>query len=65
MTATLVHLDLEPLGPHFGAVVHHLDLAAATDGEIAAIRATLVERKVLFSATKRSTTASPTCGTPT
>jgi alpha-ketoglutarate-dependent taurine dioxygenase len=48
MTATAVQLDLEPLGPHFGAVVHHLDLAHATDAEIAAVRATLVDRKVLF-----------------
>jgi alpha-ketoglutarate-dependent taurine dioxygenase len=48
MTGTLVQLELEPLGPHFGAVVHGLDLAAATDEEIAALRAALVGRKVLF-----------------
>ncbi|MEU8239021.1 TauD/TfdA family dioxygenase [Actinoplanes missouriensis] len=43
-----VHLDLEPLGPHFGAVVHGLDLTTATDEQIVALRAALVERKVLF-----------------
>ncbi len=48
MTATLVDLTLEPLGPHFGAVVHGLDLATASDAEIAALRAALVDRKVLF-----------------
>jgi alpha-ketoglutarate-dependent taurine dioxygenase len=48
MTATTVDLDLERLGPHFGAVVHGLDLAAATDAEVAALRAALVDRKVLF-----------------
>ena len=48
MTSTLVQLRLEPLGPHFGAVVHGLDLATATDDEIVALRAALVDRKVLF-----------------
>jgi alpha-ketoglutarate-dependent taurine dioxygenase len=40
-------LDLEPLGPAFGAVVR-LDLATATDAEIRAVRAALTARKVLF-----------------
>ena len=40
--------EFEPLSPHFGAIVHGLDLAAATDDEVAEIRAALVERKVLF-----------------
>jgi alpha-ketoglutarate-dependent sulfate ester dioxygenase len=48
VTATLVELDLEPLGPHFGAIVHGLDLGAATDEQVAAVRAALVDRKVLF-----------------
>ncbi|GIJ48309.1 taurine dioxygenase [Virgisporangium aliadipatigenens] len=48
MTASLVRLSLEPLGPHFGAEVHGLDLDRATDAEIEAVRATLVDRKVLF-----------------
>src|SRR6185369_6611313 len=48
MTATLVGLELEPLGPHFGSIVHGVDLAAASDGQVAAVRAALVERKVLF-----------------
>ncbi|MFF3855654.1 TauD/TfdA dioxygenase family protein [Micromonospora sp. NPDC002575] len=48
MTAVLVQLDLEPLGPHFGALVHGLNLATATDDEIVALRAALVDRKVLF-----------------
>lgn len=48
MTTVAVRLDLEPLGPHFGSVVHGLDLATATDEEVVALRAALVERKVLF-----------------
>ncbi|MFE9193607.1 TauD/TfdA dioxygenase family protein [Micromonospora sp. NPDC007208] len=53
MTDTLVKLALEPLGPHFGAEVRNLDLHGATDAELAAIRATLVQRKVLFFADQR------------
>ncbi|MGC5015433.1 TauD/TfdA dioxygenase family protein [Streptosporangium sp. DT93] len=41
-------LTLDPLGPHFGARVEGLDLATATDGELLAVRAALVDRKVLF-----------------
>ncbi|MFI5841748.1 TauD/TfdA dioxygenase family protein [Catenuloplanes sp. NPDC051500] len=48
MTATTVELRLDPLGPHFGADVLGLDLATADDDQIAAVRATLVDRKVLF-----------------
>jgi len=50
MTAVLtqLQLELEPLGPNFGAVVHGLDLATATDEQVAAVRAALVDRKVLF-----------------
>ncbi|MBP1782796.1 taurine dioxygenase [Micromonospora sp. HB375] len=48
MTSVRVQLDLEPLGPHFGALVHGMDLATATDDEIVALRAALVDRKVLF-----------------
>jgi alpha-ketoglutarate-dependent taurine dioxygenase len=48
VTLAAVSLDLEPLGPHFGAVVHGLDLAAATGEQVAALRAALVDRKVLF-----------------
>ncbi|WP_033344309.1 TauD/TfdA dioxygenase family protein [Catenuloplanes japonicus] len=48
MTTTAVQLRLDPLGPHFGADVLGLDLATASDDQIAAIRATLVDRKVLF-----------------
>jgi len=40
--------ELEPLGPHFGAIVHGLDLATVTDQQVAEIRAALVDRKVLF-----------------
>jgi alpha-ketoglutarate-dependent taurine dioxygenase len=43
-----VQLDLEALGPHFGSVVHGVDLDAATDEQLVAVRAALVERKVLF-----------------
>ncbi|MFY1616396.1 TauD/TfdA dioxygenase family protein [Micromonospora sp. WMMD736] len=48
MTAVLVQLDLEPLGPHFGALVRGMNLATASDEEIVALRAALVDRKVLF-----------------
>ena len=48
MTATAVGLDLEALGPHFGSVVHGVDLGTATDEQLVAVRAALVERKVLF-----------------
>jgi alpha-ketoglutarate-dependent sulfate ester dioxygenase len=48
MTATAVQLDLEPLGPHFGSIVHGLDLGTAGDEQLVAVRAALVERKVLF-----------------
>ncbi|MGK5674614.1 TauD/TfdA dioxygenase family protein [Micromonospora sp. URMC 106] len=48
MTSTLLDLKLEPLGPHFGAVVHGVDLADASDAEVRAVRAALVDRKVLF-----------------
>ncbi|MEV6491334.1 TauD/TfdA family dioxygenase [Actinoplanes sp. NPDC051633] len=40
--------ELEPLGPHFGAIVHGLDLLTATDDDIVDLRAALVDRKVLF-----------------
>ncbi len=40
--------ELEPLGPHFGSIVHGVDLATATDEQIVAVRAALVDRKVLF-----------------
>ncbi|MGW0505013.1 TauD/TfdA dioxygenase family protein [Micromonospora sp. NPDC003241] len=48
MTDTLVDLALDPLGPHFGGEVRGLDLDRATDAELAAVRAALVDRKVLF-----------------
>ncbi|MFI7540324.1 TauD/TfdA dioxygenase family protein [Actinoplanes sp. NPDC049599] len=48
MTITAVQLELEALGPHFGSIVHGLDLGAASDEQIVAVRAALVERKVLF-----------------
>lgn len=41
-------LNLEPLGPRFGAIVHDVDLATASDEQVAAIRAELTARKVLF-----------------
>jgi taurine dioxygenase len=41
-------LTLEPLGPSFGAIVRDLDLRFATDTQIAAVRAALIEKKVLF-----------------
>jgi alpha-ketoglutarate-dependent taurine dioxygenase len=41
-------LDLERLGPGFGAVVHGVDLAAAPDFTVAAVRRALTAHKVLF-----------------
>lgn len=44
----LRRLDLEPLGPSFGAVVHDLDLGALDDAGVQALRQALLEHKVLF-----------------
>jgi taurine dioxygenase len=50
MTSTLVQptLAFERLGPGFGAEVRGIDLATASDGEVAAVRRALTEHKVLF-----------------
>ncbi|TWF79822.1 taurine dioxygenase [Pseudonocardia hierapolitana] len=50
MTSTLAqpNLALERLGPGFGAEVRGIDLATASDGEVAAVRRALTEHKVLF-----------------
>jgi alpha-ketoglutarate-dependent taurine dioxygenase len=45
---TLEVLDLDPLGPGFGAVVRGVDLAAASDATVAAVRRALTDHKVLF-----------------
>ncbi len=41
-------LDIEPLGPGFGAAVHGVDLASAPDATIAEVRQALTTHKVLF-----------------
>jgi alpha-ketoglutarate-dependent taurine dioxygenase len=41
-------LTIEPLGVHHGAEVRGVDLATASDDQIAAVRAALVHHKVLF-----------------
>ncbi|TDC71432.1 TauD/TfdA dioxygenase family protein [Streptomyces hainanensis] len=41
-------LALTALGPRFGARIDALDLSAATDAQLAAVRAALVAHKVLF-----------------
>lgn len=41
-------LDLEPLGPDFGALAHGVDLATADDAVVAGVRAALTAHKVLF-----------------
>ncbi|WP_435175440.1 TauD/TfdA dioxygenase family protein [Actinacidiphila sp. bgisy145] len=41
-------LRLTKLGPRFGAIVHDIDLGRLDDGQVRAIRAALVEHKVLF-----------------
>src|SRR5689334_500318 len=38
----------DQLSPHFGAIVHGIDLSKVSDSDVADIRAALVERKVLF-----------------
>ncbi|GAB2569752.1 taurine dioxygenase [Paractinoplanes abujensis] len=38
----------DQLSPHFGAIVHGIDLTKVSDADVADIRAALVERKVLF-----------------
>jgi taurine dioxygenase len=50
MTSTLAQptLALERLGPGFGAEVRGIDLATASDEEVAAVRRALTEHKVLF-----------------
>jgi alpha-ketoglutarate-dependent taurine dioxygenase len=47
-TSTCDALDLDRLGPGFGANVHGLDLATADDDAIAAVRQALTAHKVLF-----------------
>ncbi|MGW5100804.1 TauD/TfdA dioxygenase family protein [Streptomyces sp. NPDC004100] len=46
--ATAVQLPLTKLGPSFGAEIDGIDLARLTDDEVTAVRAALVEHKVLF-----------------
>jgi alpha-ketoglutarate-dependent taurine dioxygenase len=41
-------LDVERLGPAFGAVVHGVDLVAADDATVRAVRGALTEHKVLL-----------------
>ena len=41
-------LDLERLGPGFGALVRGIDLATASDAEVVAVRSALTAHKVLF-----------------
>ena len=47
-SATPTTLDLERLAPGFGARVHGVDLAAATDAQVRALRTALADHKVLF-----------------
>jgi taurine dioxygenase len=60
MTSTLarsttgsVDLDLDRLGPGFGANVRGVDLATADDETVAAVRQALTDHKVLFFAEQR------------
>jgi taurine dioxygenase len=50
MTSTLAQptLAIERLGPGFGAEVRGIDLATASDADVAAVRRALTEHKVLF-----------------
>ena len=47
-TARRTAVEVEPLGPSFGAVLHGVDLRDPSDAQVAAIRAALVDRKVVF-----------------
>jgi taurine dioxygenase len=51
--AAPVALDLDRLGPGFGAAVRGVDLAAADDATVAAVRRALTDHKVLFFADQR------------
>ncbi len=42
-----VELDIDQFGPHFGAGISGVDIATASDAELRAIRAALVEFKVI------------------
>jgi alpha-ketoglutarate-dependent taurine dioxygenase len=46
--AVLPPLEIDRLGPGFGATVHGVDLATADDATTAAVRQALTEHKVLF-----------------
>jgi len=48
MSGTVLDLATDRLSPEFGSEVFGLDLGRATDDELAAVRRTLVDRKVLF-----------------
>ncbi|GIF63336.1 taurine dioxygenase [Asanoa ishikariensis] len=48
MSGTDLDLATDRLSPEFGSEVFGLDLGNATDDELAAVRRTLVDRKVLF-----------------
>jgi len=47
-TSAAVELDIDRLGPGFGAEVRGLDLATADDETVAAVRQALTDHKVLF-----------------
>ena len=66
MTSTLARpiptappLDLDRLGPGFGAEVRGVDLATADDATIAAVRQALTDHKVLFFPGQRLSTRTP------
>ena len=52
-SAAAIDLDLDRLGPGFGAEVRGLDLATADDKTVAAVRQALTDHKVLFFAGQR------------
>ncbi len=47
-TSTAVELDIDRLGPGFGAEVRGLDLATADEERVAALRQALTDHKVLL-----------------
>ncbi|AFA72272.1 taurine dioxygenase [Gordonia polyisoprenivorans VH2] len=45
--ASGVEFDIDEFGPHFGAEIRGVDVASATDDEVRAIRAALIDYKVI------------------
>ncbi|NED70349.1 taurine dioxygenase, partial [Streptomyces sp. SID10244] len=47
MVSSGVELDVDEFGPHFGAEIRGIDVAAASDDEVRAVRQALIDYKVI------------------